>query len=616
MFSNLRAESFPERQPVSTAYTDLNVTLPGKRRHSHQDGPRTTDHGPRTFVSLLAASLLAVAGCSQPSPHADLVLLNGKIVTVDSTMPEVSALAAAGDTIMALGDDETIRALVGPNTRVIDLDGKMAMPGFIEGHAHFMGLGESRMNLDLTKAHSWEDIVGMVGEAAGQSDPGAWITGRGWHQEKWDSLPPGPIVDGVPTNESLSEVSPDNPVLLEHASGHSSFANAMALRKGAVSAETPNPPGGEIVRDVRGEPTGLLRETAQHLVYDAMQADLSERTPEQILAEKYQEADLASEEAIRKGITSFHDAGESFATIDFFKRLVDEGRLPLRLYVMVSGDSPESLKEHLADYWMIDYGDLLTVRSIKLYMDGALGSHGAWLLKPYLDMPSSSGLNVTPLDTLIRSAQIAAVLGFQVNTHAIGDRANREVLNIYEDVLATTDDPTGQRWRIEHAQHIDPADIPRFAQLGVVASMQAIHATSDGPWVPKRIGDKRAGEGAYVWQSLWKTGAVVTNGTDAPVEDIDPIPNFYASVSRRLKDGTVFYPDQRLSRQQALEAYTINNAYDSFHEDKLGSLTQGKWADIVVLSKDLMTIPEEEIPSTEVVYTIVGGKVVYEAARP
>lgn len=531
-------------------------------------------------------------------------------------MAEVSALAAAGDTIMALGNDETIRALVGPNTRVIDLEGQMAMPGFIEGHAHFMGLGESRMNLDLTKAHSWEDIVGMVVEAAGQSDPGAWITGRGWHQEKWDSLPPGPIVDGVPTNESLNEVSPDNPVVLEHASGHSSYANAMALRKGAVSAETPDPAGGEIVRDVRGEPTGLLRETAQHLVYEAMQKDLDQRTPEEILAEKYQEADLASEEAIRKGITSFHDAGESFATIDFFKRLVDEGRLPLRLYVMVSGDSPEALNEHLRDYWMIDYGDLLTVRSIKLYMDGALGSHGAWLLKPYLDMPSSSGLNVTPLDTLIRSAQIAATLGFQVNTHAIGDRANREVLNIYEDVLATTDDPTGQRWRIEHAQHIDPADIPRFAQLGVVASMQAIHATSDGPWVPKRIGDKRASEGAYVWQSLWKTGAVVTNGTDAPVEDIDPIPNFYASVSRRLKDGTVFYPDQRLSRQQALEAYTINNAYDSFHENKLGSLTPGKWADIVVLSKDIMTIPEKEIPSTEVVYTIVGGKVVYEAARP
>jgi predicted amidohydrolase YtcJ len=245
-------------------------------------------------------------------------------------------------------------------------------------------------------------------------------------------------------------------------------------------------------------------------------------------------------------------------------------------------------------------------------MDGALGSHGAWLLEPYEDMPSTAGLNTSSIDSIRRSAEIAAKHGFQVNTHAIGDRGNRETLDIYEEFLATTDDPSGQRWRIEHSQHLHPADIPRFGRLGVIPAMQAVHATSDGPWVPKRLGEQRAREGAYVWQSLWKSGAVVTNGTDAPVEDVNPLPSFYASVTRRLNDGTVFYPEEALSRQQALEAYTINNAYAAFQEDKLGSLTPGKWADIVVLSEDIMTVPDAEILDAKVVLTIVGGKVVYE----
>ena len=566
----------------------------------------------RLPAAALALGLtLTLLGCTRPSTVADLVLINGVIYTADSLHPQASALAISADTILAVGNDESIEGLIGPETKVIDLQGRMAMPGFIEGHAHFMGLGESRMILDLTQTRSWEDIVGMVGEAASRSEPGAWITGRGWHQEKWDSLPPGPLVDGVPTHLSLDRASPENPVLLEHASGHAAFANRFALRKGAVSAETLDPPGGEIVRDVRGRPTGLLRETAQRLVYSAMKTDLDGRTAEEILAEKYRQSELAAKAALENGITSFHDAGASFETIDFYKRLVDEGRLPLRLYVMVGGEAPDSLDTHLGHYRMDDYGDMLTVRSIKQVIDGALGSHGAWLLEPYEDMPTSAGLNTSSIESIRRSAEIAAVLGFQVNTHAIGDRGNREVLDIYEEFMATTDDPTGQRWRIEHSQHLHPDDIPRFGKLGVIASMQAVHCTSDGPWVPKRIGDQRAQEGAYVWQSLWRTGAVVTNGTDAPVEDVNPIPSFYASVARRLSDGTVFYPEESLTREQALEAYTINNAYAAFQEDKLGSLAPGKWADVVVLSRDIMTAPEEEILDAEVVYTIVGGEVAY-----
>jgi predicted amidohydrolase YtcJ len=564
----------------------------------------------RSVGFVLIIALAVFIGCESSIPSADLVLTNGKIVTVDTAIPAAQAVAIRGDTIAAVGTTEEIELLIGERTRVIDLDGQLAIPGFIEGHAHFMGLGESRMILDLTTAGSWDDIVSLVDQAADSVEPGTWITGRGWHQEKWDSTPPGAI-DGVPTHHSLSAVSPDNPVYLRHASGHASFANAEAMRRSAISAETRNPPGGEIIKDLRGQPTGHLRETAQRAVSRAMGEELSRRTAEEILAEQYRMAELAAQESLEKGVTSFHDAGASFETIDVFRKLADEHRLPLRLYVMV-GEGPNSLKNRLAGYRLIDYGGMLTVRSIKLVIDGALGSHGAWLLQPYEDMPSTSGLNTSPIDSLRLAAGIALAAGFQVNTHAIGDRGDQVVLDIYETAFAG-DLETDRRWRIEHAQHLHPDDIPRFGELGVVASMQAVHATSDGPWVLKRLGEKRSREGAYMWQSLWQSGAVVTNGTDAPVEDVDPLPSFYASVSRRLNDGTVFYPDERLTREQALQSYTLNNAYAAFQEDRLGSISVGKWADITVLSKDIMTVPEEEILDAKVLYTIVGGKVAYQA---
>ena len=552
-------------------------------------------------------------GCGPAAPTADLVLTNGKIVTVDADLPEAEAIAISADTIMAVGSVGEIAPLIGSGTEVIDLDGKLAVPGLIEGHGHFMGLGEARMNLELAKAESWQEIIDMVEEAVSETEPGQWITGRGWHQEKWTEVPEGAI-DGVPSHQDLSAVSPENPVVLKHASGHASFANAEAMRRGAISAETPNPHGGEIIRDVRGQPTGHLRETAQLPVALAMKADLEMRTDEEILAERYRMAELAARESLEKGITSFHDAGARYETIDFMRQLVDEGKMPLRLYVMVKELTPTETAARLADYWMIDYGKMLTVRSVKQVMDGALGAHGAWLLKPYEDLPSSAGLNTSPIDSIRKVIAAAVANGYQVNTHAIGDRGNREVLDMYEAAF-DGDFESDRRWRIEHAQHLHPDDIPRFAELGVIPAMQAVHATSDGPWVPKRIGDQRAREGAYVWQTLWETGAVVTNGTDAPVEDVDPLASFYASVSRRLPDGTVFYPEQRLTREQALRSYTLNNAYAAFQEDMLGSLEVGKWADVTVLSTDIMTIPEEEILDAEIVYTIVGGKIEYDATR-
>jgi hypothetical protein len=383
------------------------------------------------------------------------------------------------------------------------------------------------------------------------------------------------------------------------------------MRLGGISAETPSPEGGEIVRDARGEPTGLLRENAEGLVGRARAAAEMNRTAEEAIAEARERARLAAEEALSKGVTSFHDAGSGFETVDLFRTLADEGRLPVRLYVMLSAGN-DALEERIEDYRLVGYGDHhLTVRSIKRSIDGALGSHGAWLLQPYADKPESGGLNTEDPAAIARTARIALDHGFQLNVHAIGDRANREVLDLYERAFGGPD-TLDRRWRIEHAQHLHPSDIPRFAELGVVAAMQGVHATSDGPWVIAKLGEQRALEGSHVWRSLMDAGAVVTNGTDAPVEDVDPIASFHSTVTRRTRDGSSYYPGQAMTREEALRSYTLLNAWAAFEEDIKGSLTPGKLADIVVLSKDILTVPDEEILSARVDVTIVGGRILYE----
>jgi len=566
-------------------------------------------------VCLPAILFLAVllAGCGG-AESADLVLRNGTLVTVDDREPEAEALAVVGDRIVAVGSNAEVDAYVGPETEVIDLDGKLAVPGFIEGHGHFMSLGDAQTILDLTQAETWDDVVQMVADAAAAAESGTWIRGRGWHQEKW-TVPPSPSVEGTPVHDGLSAVSSDHPVLLKHASGHASFVNAAALEAAGITADTEAPPGGEIVRTADGRPTGMLRENAQDAVEAAFAASQSGRTAEEVAQAARDRIRLAGEEALSKGVTSFHDAGSSFEQIDRFKQMAEAGDLPLRLYVMVRYESNEAMDAQLPAYRMVGHADhYLTVRSIKRQIDGALGAHGAWLLAPYDDLPQSAGLNLEPIDEIARTAEIALKHGFQLNTHAIGDRANREVLDLYEAAFREQlDDPTQNdlRWRIEHAQHLHPDDIPRFGALNVIAAMQAIHCTSDAPYVVDRLGEERAAAGAYMWKDLWETGALVTNGTDAPVEDVDPIASFYATVTRRLDDGATFYPEQALTREQALASYTLNNAVAAFEEDLKGSLTPGKLADIAVLSANIMTVPAEEIPSAEVTHTILGGEVVY-----
>jgi len=542
------------------------------------------------------------------SEPADLVLTNGKIVTVDDKAPSATWLAARDGRVVALGvGNRGHKRFVGEATEVIDLGGALTIPGLIESHGHFTSLGASKMILDLTKARSWEEIVALVAGAAKEAKPGEWILGRGWHQDKWDAVPE-PNVNGLPVHDALSQVTPDNPVLLTHASGHSALANAKAMELSKIARTTSNPEGGQIIRDARGNAIGAFLETAQSLVrYEA-----GHYTPEEARERTRKQIELAARECLVHGVTTFHDAGNSFSTIDLYKEMAEEGSLPIRLYVMLSAGN-RALTERGASYRMIGaVDDHLTVRTIKRLIDGALGAHGAWLLEPYADLPTSTGLNTEPVDEMRATAKYAIENGFQLSTHAIGDRANREILDIYEEAFLAHPDKTDLRWRVEHAQHLSPEDIPRFGRLGVVAAMQGIHCTSDAPWVYKRLGEKRAEEGAYVWRKLMDAGAVISNGTDVPVEPIDPMSCFYATVTRKLKDGTVFFGDQKMTREEALRSYTINGAYAGFEENIKGSLTVGKLADITVLSRDILTCPEDDIPSTEVLYTIIGGQVLYK----
>jgi predicted amidohydrolase YtcJ len=558
----------------------------------------------RTCLFLLLLLMMpsaAVVPLAMQQEPATLVVTNGRILTLEESIPEAQAIAVRGDRIVAVGSAADIRRYIGAGTEVIDVQGQLVVPGFIEGHGHFSGVGDAELNVKLMPTTSWDQIVSMVADAAKTAKPGEWIIGRGWHQEKWTTRPE-PNVEGFPTHASLDAVSPNNPVLLTHASGHASFVNAKAMALSDINRSTPNPAGGEILKDAAGNPTGLLRETASGLVHTSVGDSGRARKA----------LELASKEVLSKGITSFQDAGSSFATIDLMKQLIDDGRIGVRLWVMVrEGNAREA--PLLPKYRTIDYANgHLTVRAIKRQIDGALGSRGAWLLEPYSDKPDSVGLNTASIADLTETARLAMANDYQFCVHAIGDRANRETLNIFEQAFKANPTKRDVRWRIEHAQHLSAQDIPRFGQLGVIASMQGIHCTSDAPYVLDRLGAKRAEEGAYVWRKLMKSGAIVSNGTDAPVEDVDPIANYYATVTRKTKTGQVFYPDQRMSRMEALRSYTLNPAYAAFEESSKGSLKVGKLADLTVLSKDITTIPDDEISAAHVTYTIVGGKVLYK----
>ncbi|MCU0387555.1 MAG: amidohydrolase [Chitinophagaceae bacterium] len=561
-----------------------------------------------SWIVLVCASCLS--SCSNGKKGgADTVIVNATVYTADSLRTSAEALAIKDGIIVYAGTNDSARLYIDEKTEVIDAEGKFVMPGFIEGHGHIHGLGDFLRDINLMTVANWDEALQRLDSAIKLAKPGEWIIGRGWHQEKWDKTPLANHL-GYPYKSALDSISPNNPVMLTHASGHSVYVNSKALEIAGVNEETPNPDGGDIVKDPAGNIVGVLEETAMGLVRRPYSEYVRQQTDEQRKEKWRKGIELAENDCLRKGITSFVDAGSSFEQMVWMEDLAAKGQLQIRHWMMLR-ESLENLKANKAKLPLINAGNgFLTVKAVKVSLDGALGSYGAWLLAPYTDRLGFFGQNTFPMDSLKAIAGWCWDNGLQLCVHAIGDRANRETVNIFAEQIAK-DKSRSHRWRVEHAQHVHPAEIPRFKEWGIIASMQGIHCTSDAPFAPKRLGNERCKTGAYMWKSFWDAGVLVNNGTDAPVEDADPIANFYATVTRKGKSGIAFYPEERLSREQALYSYTMANAIAQFEEKEKGSLVPGKYADIVMLSNNLLTCGDEEILGTKILMTMVGGKVKY-----
>ena len=544
---------------------------------------------------LLAAPLAAQTPAQRP---ADLIVTNARIYTVDDTRPVVAAMAVRDGKVLFTGSAREAMALRGPSSRVVDLGGSVVIPGMVDAHAHLLGLGQSLRNVNLVGAKSYDEVIARVAKAAKGLPYGQWLLGRGWDQNQWGDT-------RFPTHEALSRALPNNPVWLTRVDGHAGLANAAAMRAAGVNSASVDPSGGRIERTTTREPTGLFIDNAKSLVERSIPAPTREDTRQAIAA--------AITESQRWGLVGLHDAGESRATIDLMEEMAKAGQIPFRLYVMVSDDSA-AITHYLARGPQSGlYDNHLWIRAFKLYADGALGSRGAALLEPYSDDPNNRGLLLSAPAHIQDVASRALRGGFQVNTHAIGDRGNRVVLDAYEAALKAN--PTADhRFRVEHAQILNHDDIPRFAELGVIPSMQAVHQTSDMYWAGSRLGLGRL-LGAYAWRSLLNTGVVVPNGSDFPVEAVNPLLSFHSAVSRQDAENwpaAGWMPEQRMTRDEALKSMTIWPAYAAFQETTMGSLTPGKLADFVVLDRDIMTVSERDILGTNVLATYIGGQAVYK----
>jgi hypothetical protein len=551
-------------------------------------------------LSLALAPILSANLAAQvpARPTADLIVTNARIYTVDDSRPVVSAMAIRDGRVQFTGSAREAMALRGAATRVVDLGGRTVIPGMVDAHAHLLGLGESLRNVNLVGAKSYDEVIARVVERAKSLPAGTWILGRGWDQNDWGDT-------RFPTHEALSRALPNNPVYLTRVDGHAGLANAAAMRAAGVTAAMQDPSGGRIERTATREPTGVFVDNAKPLVERSI--------PAPTRAEERAAIRGAIAESHRWGLVGLHDAGESRATIDLMEEMAKAGEIPFRLYVMI-GDDSAAVAHYLARGPQSGlYDNHLWLRAFKLYADGALGSRGAALLEPYNDDANNRGLLLSAPAHIQDVAERALRAGFQVNTHAIGDRGNRVVLDAYDAALRTV--PTANhRFRVEHAQVIDHDDIPRFAELGVIPSMQAVHQTSDMYWAGTRLGAGRL-LGAYAWRSLLSTGVAVPNGSDAPVEAINPLLSFHSAVSRQDAANWPaggWFPEQRMTRDEALKSMTIWPAYAAFQEPIMGSLTPGKLADFVVLDRDIMTVADQDILGTNVIGTYIGGRAVYE----
>jgi predicted amidohydrolase YtcJ len=544
---------------------------------------------------IALAALLAAPLAAQP---ADLVVVNARVYTADDARPLADAFAVRGGRIAFVGSSREARTLAGANTRVLDLGGKTVIPGMVDAHAHYSGLAQTLSTVDLMGVPSYDELIRRVQERAATLPKGSWVQGRGWDQNQW--------ADGeFPTHERLSAAIPDHPVFLVRVDGHAALVNTAAMQAAKLTRATRDPSGGRILKAANGEPTGVLIDRAQGLVSQVIAPPSRAETRRALLD--------AQSAMHRWGLTGVHDAGAGRGTIELYEEMAQAGELDLRLYAMIADDSAA-----ISHFMQLGprsglHNGRVWVRAIKLYSDGALGSRGAALLEPYSDDPGNTGLLISPLEHIQDVAERALQRGFQVNSHAIGDRGNRIVLDAYEKALDKFP-RADHRFRIEHAQIIHYSDIPRFAQLGVIPSMQASHQTSDMYWAGKRLGPERL-LGAYAWRSLLNTGVIIPNGSDFPVEYVNPLISFHAAIARQdANDFPVggWYPDQRMTREEALKSMTLWAAYSAFQEQELGSLSAGKHADFVVLDQDIMRVAPELVLKTEVLSTWVGGKAVYE----
>ena len=545
--------------------------------------------------------LLSFAALTVRPVHAqpaDLIVVNARVYTADDARPLADAFAVRNGMVAFVGSSREARALAGTNTRVVDLAGRTVIPGMVDAHAHFSGLAQTLRVVDLVGVTSYDELIRRVTERAATLPKGSWVEGRGWDQNQW--------ADGQwPTHDKLSAAVPDHPVSLVRVDGHAALVNAAAMRAANITAATVDPLGGRLLRGANNTPTGVLVDNAETLVNRVI-PPLGQAETRKLLLE-------AQTEMHRFGLTGVHDAGAGRSMIDLYEEIAKAGELDLRLYTMISDDSAA-----IAHYFGVGprsslYNGRVWVRAIKLYSDGALGSRGAALLEPYSDEPTTSGLLVSPPAHIQEVAERALQRGFQVNSHSIGDRGNRVVLDAYQNALDRFP-KADHRFRIEHAQIIHYSDIPRFAELGVIPSMQASHQTSDMYWAGKRLGPERL-LGAYAWRSLLNTGVIIPNGSDFPVEYVNPLISFHAAIARQDANNYPvggWFPDQRMTRDEALKSMTLWPAYSAFQEKELGSLSVGKHADFVVLDQDIMRVAPELVLKTQVISTWVAGRTVYE----
>jgi predicted amidohydrolase YtcJ len=549
--------------------------------------------------------LFCVRSSANAAEAADLILLNGNIYTVNERQPQAEAVAVAKDHIIFVGANEEAKKLAGPQTRIVDLAGKTVVPGLTDSHCHIFGIGEREMHLNLEGTNTREDFLRKLKERVAQAEPGKWIVGRGWIETFWK--PPT-----FPTRAELDKIAPRNPVYLTRADGHASVVNSAALKLAKIDKNMPNPFGGQILK-TKGQPNGMLLDNAQDLV--------AQKIPTPTEAEREQALLLGIEREIKLGWCQIQNAGSHKEDVDLIRKAFEAGKIKIRFINAVYGPGEDANNVLRSRSIVNAYDHHFTQRTIKVILDGALGSRGAALLKPYSDAPDTSGYLTAKPEELRPMLKEALRRGIQVETHAIGDRTNRLILDLYEEAFHSM--PAEQktiprpRWRVEHAQIVDPADLPRFAKLGVIASMQPSHAISDLFFAPARLGMERLA-GAYAWKSLLDSGAIVCGGSDAPVERGEPMIEFYAAVARKSlkgESGEGWHPEQAVSREQALKMFTISAAYAAFEENDRGSIEPGKLADFTVLSQDIMKIPEPEILKTRCEMTIVGGEIVYEPPR-